>query len=541
MPGEFIADIVLLPTELFRRACYLIDPPLNEYISRKDLKGLEKQLIKGADPDFDSLRHPGGPPLVFAKSEFRYDAVKLLIKFGAKIRPEIFRYAFSSDLEILQFLLSSEQGKGFDFNTDAKNVVIGWTRSIDKWNSQKEVDGISSCIMLLLEHGASPNALDETGLSERKTALDLIMRPELEEIDLSRLIKCMKEHGALTYEELWQAHHELPHLEIQGEVHPMFQQVVCNLKEAREVQHYLVSTQYSGLDCPVLVIDRKVKNKSLKEEPRQYVVRKELNVYKRQSPTAWQQTGEFMDLPAMYRIVLTPPGVKLPSRLANRLPTECFLYEIWRSTPEYEIYVEGAFDVPGVHAFAPDYDLLQAITNRNNDIVHEWPSIPRYETRWVNDTLQLLFSMIQKSKDVSGKGEKSELLWLKKVEEILAQNGLNGNWLPMKPVGKHYNRYAFSSRRTLEDIPENYLDFVPYPDEIIIFFNKNTRANPQKSAVDSPAMVFLNGKNGTGYWNYFSNNIRKYPNFLSVKIYYGDEVSEATVSQIWQSLSALIK
>jgi len=217
LPGELLADVIFMPMELFRRSYHAISPPLTEYIHKNDLEGLERKLKNGADPNAVSTRNywedRAKPPMVYAKFKHNFEAIKILAKYGAKATPELFNWG-ADRFNIYQFIFDSGIADDIDFSANNKDIVIRWTRYILFPSRRDELDAISSCIAHALEHGASPNELDNDGLNGRITALDLLARPEVNGIDVSVLVKIMKEHGALTYDELVKIRPELPNAKV---------------------------------------------------------------------------------------------------------------------------------------------------------------------------------------------------------------------------------------------------------------------------------------------------------------------------------------
>ncbi|MBQ7650112.1 MAG: hypothetical protein IJS15_04090 [Victivallales bacterium] len=213
LPGELLADVIFMPMELFRRSYHALFPPLTEYIYKFDFEGLERKLKDGADPNAVSTRNywkdRAKPPLVYAKARGALEATRILAKYGAKATPELFSWG-ADRFNIYQFIFDSGIADDIDFSADNKDIVIRWTRYILSTGRRDELDAISSCIAQALNHGASPNELDSEGLYDRTTALDLLARAELNGVDVSGLVKIMKDHGALTYDELVKIHPELP-------------------------------------------------------------------------------------------------------------------------------------------------------------------------------------------------------------------------------------------------------------------------------------------------------------------------------------------
>ena len=532
LPGELLADIVLMPTEFFKRAYYAVDPPLNEYLHRKDLAGLERKLQNGVDPNVISTRGYPLLPIIYAKElEYNLDALKILVKYGAKITPEFFNSFAPNRLEMFQYVFDNGLADGIDFKTDTKGIVINWIRYFNyDCPIQEDLDALSAGIALLLEHGASPNDYVEEH-NRMLAALDYLRNPDLTKCDLLALVGILKSYGAMTYEELLKANPELPHLEIRGLVHPMFKQVVESLDKPCYFNNTVLSTKYEGLDCPVLVIDGLPDENNGSKE--QQDIRKNVIVHRRESPSAWCQEGEVFDVPSRYRIVLTPPGMKVPSRLKDGLPKKCIIHEAWLSLPEFEVYVERPYnrnngDLPGVYLGFLEFsrEMIKTVERQ----LESWPRVYHVEDN--------IIANIQKSLGITMEPSSWQANWLKKADGLLRQHGMNGHWLPVKDnkEGIGFDYCFFSSRRTFEEFPKDGFEFVPYPDEVIIhvwwWFNPPELHDYHK--------IVANGKNGDAYWNYHEHSVQGKRNRYNIRILYGDDVSEETVTEIWELLRTVL-
>ena len=528
-----------MPMELFRRSYHAISPPLTEYIHKNDLEGLERKLKNGADPNAVSTRNywedEAMPPLVYAKNNNNLEAIKILAKYGAKATPEIFSWIRPEDIAIFQFIFDSGVADDIDFNADKRDLVFQWTKSLLVVNRQKEIDAISSCIALLLQHGASPNNLGNEGLMKRKTALDLLAQPELNEVDVSGLVKIMKANGALTYDELVKVHPEYPHLEINGDVHPIFKNVVRNIE--KQYPQLYISTKYPGLDCPVLVIDKK--EEVIKGQRPQYLIRSEAVVHRRESPTSWRLKGEHFDIPAGYRIVLTPPGVKLPSRLVDGIPSACFIHEEWYSFPNCEVYFEQPthfFD--NSSSFINELPWLQEIADANPESVKELAQQTQKSTRESSIDIEhhALLAILDCRNQIYLTDKQKVLM--QKAGRLLRGNGFHVNWLPINSAIHHID-CAFSTRRTSAELPSNLMDFIPYPDEIIVLVEHDLNSTLSKNSPEIHRII-PNSKNGLTYWNSQFHHITygtRHP--FSLTVLYGDEVAEESIAKIVDILKTI--
>ena len=530
LPGELLADVVLMPMELFRRACYVIDPPLNEYIHQNDLEGLERRLQNGVDPNHVSTRHSYGlPPVVYAKDvECNFAAMKILVEHGAKITPEFFGSFQPRHLEMVRFVFDNGLADGIDFRKDTKGIVMGWLRCIDSSRHQEDVDAVAEGVALLLEHGASPNDFDKRELHGTTTPLDYLKSPQLVLFDFSRLVEVLRAHGAMTYEELLKSNNELPRLEIKGNAHPMFTHVVENLSKPQNANNLLVSTAYEGVEGPLLVIDMRAPERDASKEAQLF--RKNVIVHRRESPTAWRQEGELFDVPIGCRMVLTPPGRKVPSRLKDGLPKGCIIRESWITLPEYEVYVE--------QPSPSHYNVGGGILGLSYEMRQEFEKQDEKYGRGGYRLEDSLLSKIIKTVATDDDPPSGQAKWMKNAQALLNQNGITGRWLPVKNDIGGFQYYLFSSRRTAEEIAKEASGIVPYPDEIIIHVWQHLNAAPNRNELHETSP---DGKNGSAYWNLHYHSLGKgasHPG--SVHIYYGDEVPEETVVKIWELLKTVL-
>ena len=476
-------------------------------------------------------------PIKYAIQRHNLKAVKLLVEHGAKVTPDLFAEIGLQDIEICKFLTDSGRADNINFGEYPYNVFRLATL-VPLLSSQKDVDIVSSCIAFVLKHGGLPNELNVHGLSGRKTALDILQQPELNKFDISALIKNLKAHGALTYDELVKIRPEMPHLEITGDVHPMFKQVVSAIEKS-EPWNCVISTKYDGLDCPVLVIDH---GRQSSDNGQPYYIRKEVVAHRRETPTAWRQEGEKFDVPAGERVVLTPVGTKLPSRLVGGMPRACIIHEEWYSFPDFEVYFEQPIDFLNAPSSREDIPWIREIAGDNPEIWEAWrQQSQKYKCNLGNDNEhRALLDIFKTHYVINFTWSDKQRVLMKKAGEQLRKNGINANWLPVNDSDSEINYYAFSTRRTANEIPSsNLMDFVPYPDEIIVYIKHELK---RKDRYPDIHHSFPNSKIGLTYWNtqyhYVAYGSKNHP--FAMTICYGDEVPEETLSKILDILSKIL-
>ena len=521
LPGELIADTFFLPLDCLRYAYFKLNPPLAYYIEQNDLEVARKKLEAGADPNKIDYRVSYVPPVVIAKERKSIDSLKLLIDHGAnKIPPQFFIMYFNEE----QFLLDVFKNHlldGIEWKESAKGLILNWIpRRLDA-NELDYLNKRTELITILLEQGLSPNDMDEKALKERKTALDVLLGADYNGLDKSKLINLLKSYGAMTYPELSKKQTKLPHLDKKElDINPFFKSFVEKLEMSRESENYILSTSYPGMDCPVLVIDRKLKWKKTPKDPEQVIYRTSRIVHKRKTPTEWNQIGEPFELPAHCRIVLTPPGRKMPSRLHDGIPTACMIHEEWYSLPEYEAYAEQL-------AFSLDYNIESYYDNDALHLLrqeHGHEKQQRKKERFDPSGIQTL-NLVVKHTVPKYKSTWEESRWMNKASVLLKAAGVEGNWLAIKPWPRIIS-YTFDTHRKTEDIPQDAWEIVPYPNEIMIVINQkvNQTPNAKDTHWQSP-----DGRNGKYYWNW---HFFHWPQKGSITILYGDEVSEETIEKI---------
>ena len=536
VPLEIAADTLFLPFDGLLHANFeYINPPLTRLIEKNDIQRLARKLEGGADPNAIDIRHEVTAPVFYAKEKRNLEAVKLLVEHGAKIPAQFFRSYNLEELEIHRYVLrngippETVQDDYFD-----KNLVYNWLHA--NQSEVKQIDSLVKLTQLFLEKGFTANAYSK---NSRLTALDLVEKDNfLKGADKTELIKLLKSHGAISYPELAEQQTDLPHLKIDGlNIHPKFGQIVDILKKSKESEHYVLSTQYPGIDGPCLVIDY-IDN--INTTP----PRISRLVHRRESPTAWSQTGEPFDMPSCWRLVLTLPDQKIPSRLLPGMPTQNILWEEWYSFPAYEVYLEMNASQMGFIAnqggklfirlhrssFFRDLFELNASAQQQNNLEAQSPVRPKIAEIFIfnsllkqNHTQHSIVSSTQKE-------------WMEKNAILTKQAGIQGNWWTPNIDGSPC--FIFSTHRNNTAVPDSQDDLVPFPNEIFAVIALHKLPWIREDVPQKQQKEEANGRDGTAYWNWkhFESKEEGYYYLL-----YGDEVSDEELDNMQKLLTMLLE
>ncbi len=367
LPVEVVADTLLLPVDLLFYAKFRIHPSLTYLAGEGRLEELERQLKGGADPNEfyrpKELDH-GYFPLGRALKRHQEQAFAMLLDYGAKVPPHLFNRWDKYDIPEYRMCVMA-LNKGFDWEWLKEKGVISregngvWMGAwVEAWLSaanlnvepeacrQKQLqkrDELAEIIRLLLHNGCSiaPSPSPRMWRPER-TMLDKVLEaPRIGEEDRRKMAELLRAHGAMTYRELVALHPELPHLPLEGlDIDPMFMPAVDALVFSEYAAHgYRFSTSYEGFDGPVLVIDcNGWRIPPQKGQVRQW--RKSVKVKRRPSDVEGAPSEEDFEMPQYFRVVLTPPGRRLPPRAEDVVFEPEVFREEWYSLPLYEMYVE---------------------------------------------------------------------------------------------------------------------------------------------------------------------------------------------------------
>ena len=517
LPFELAADVVLLPLDAILYANYKINPPLNVLIKINDMDRLAKRLASGANPNAKPL------PILTAQYHHNLEALRLLQEHGAQI-PIAFLYTFKpSDVDSLRLVLSNGLPQGITIDQKNKALIHQWLSN--NTHQGTGIENLTEIIQLLLDCGFSPNEVPEYNYPQQ-AALDIVEdEANFKTCDKTKLLALLKNHGAKKYNELAESNPDLPQLEMKGgAIDPLFKTVVNFLKQLPAQDFYAVTTQYPGIDAPVLVVDYKPSPSSNTRTSRL--------IHRRESPTAWKQEGEPFDMPACWRLVLTPPGKKVQSRLLPGMPTDCILWEEWYSLPNYEAYIE----MPAMHTYDGTIPLFgrldeilqsdiskQQFTELQKNGVHH----PKLVEAYLSDTLD--------QRTEKGVPSSQDKKWLANAKLHASQIGIAGNWWTLTEKNYIFPRIVFSTHHEIDVSDRQKLNtLVPYPDEIMAILLPNTHYKHFENRQEEHA----NGKDGSAYWNWKRFEFKGKGEFY---LLYGDEVSDEALDKIQKLLTTLLE
>ncbi len=519
-PFELCADLLMLPYDCALHINYSVHPPLNEYILRNDLKGLAKKLDNGADPNFiDNRYRKPNLPLLDAYSQKKQKAFNLLLEHHAVIPLTLFKNGNSHahNLMLKDALATGRFDKAKCNSRAASSIIYDWLKYLEFCSPGKEEETYAlrtELLSILLGYGFPVNGIVTTNHWQQETALDYLLRisakmnkPE-EKSMIEKLISLLRSYGGKTFAELYpDAEVHLPPEVSQEEIPSVFQPFVNYLATAPDssvLENCRFSTSYPGIPSPVLVLDYCYPNNK-------NLCRRKIQIHRRQSPTRWNQEGDFFEVPYVMRLVLTPAGVRVPSRLDEDLPTKDILIEEWHSLPEFEVYIENA------------PMLLDSVNYSFEKAIGDFLGISDYP--------------MQKGKmrdgdylydPINGFDEKNKYDFNTKVSERLLSKGEEKlpshiyKWY--RGAGGHF----YSSHRDLYYLDAASDHRVPFPDEIFVYAG-GIAAMDQSSDSDSKEH----------YWNY---KVYKFPGVKRfVRIYHGDEVDPKEMDNLLQQAKRLLK
>ena len=539
VPCELAADILFLPYDAARHLQYVSHPPLNEIIWKNDLNELDQRLAHGDDPNAVDFRFFGRKgqypcrPLMSAFAKGRLEAFNMLLDHGADVPMEFFSegniYQMAFSPQGLDFLKSAlKKGIAPDKLNSiyASTVVPGLLSRAKNWriHEEEKFHIVHSLLSLLLDHGFTPN-----GIKAQHTALDYLLDVFPSE-KRDRLVTLMRSFGAKTFAEL---EAEQPHALLPPEINPQdvqdcFKPVIEILlhedQDRKRGSPYRFSASYPGIEGPLVVVD------VLGMDGSQANFRKYINIHHRVTPTRWDIQGEPFDIPAYLRLILTPPGTCVPSRLPMDLPKKDVLLEEWYSLPTCELYIER---LPYIFSSHRNTDIerkigqILALAGISHDIIGKDDRY-YFEHNPINRIGRLYYHHIQVignlntiegSYNLDLKDKKAEYLFEDKANALAKQSGLPGSW--RAPSSTCF----YSSHRDLLFLDRTIDHRVPYPDEIFavvhtstipFLVTDSTRKNGQGNIVDY-------------YWNC---RIDGFPGKGNLVLYYGDEVSQETLDSV---------
>ena len=559
IPLEIALDTLFLPVDGVFYTQYVSNPPLDKYLYDNDLEGMKTALEKGADPNAIHPLFIKKEPVIVTAFKKQNEAIfELLLEYGATIPFSILEVFDLNSAKMLRRAFKDGCPKELLEKDSSKYVVSKWIRfHLGRWNrAPRDADALVDILMLLMENGFPPVCEgEESGIHGKKTSLDVVLENlAMETLAKDRLVAAMRAYGAKRYCEL---HNQAPpsgHLNTDSlKIDAMFQPVIDILEESNRAGLFVLKDSYPGVDGPVLVID-----KPLVEEPcfpdfkRKLYYRSTIRIHRRVSKTEWSERTETLDVPSWYRIVLTPPGKRLPSRRPNGMPTECGFWEAWYTLPTCELYVEHTMSCGDY----PDRDLLRICLlamglDDNRELTRcilfapekvdksimdllKWPAARKYNESNLLDDL----AWMNKSRE-EFKGEfaitDKERRWLSKATKTLAAIGISAEWSKFGPN----TSYAFSTYRDMAKITSEECPYAPRPDEIVAIIAPLGYYSPAHQPFShegknywnrsSRPCVFPSVGNSKGAWK------------GSVFLFYGDSVSEKRLEEVFQALETLKK
>ncbi len=567
LPLEVVADVVMLPMDIAVYAEYCANPPLALLVEKNDLKRLEARLKHGADPNEKDWRHYGSP-LMNASKYRNIEAVKLLLKYGAK--PEHVSY-FNYHLETFYqeeayLCLLHGVPDGFASNAEAEFYVREWIeawlslyksskyKSSDekiKENNKRRKQQFEIIKMLLDNH--FPTNIIRSNYREgeaQRTALDLVLIDRnLPPLEKETMVALLRSHGAKSYSELAQENPALPHLDKAGLTIPQaFDPVVNILAHSYEAACYRLSKGFPGVRGESLVIDYLPIKELLAKKP--YLVT--IKGHRRKSVTEWNQELESFEVPAYFRAVLTEKGKRVPMQL-DRVPLERVFCEQWFSLPTCELYLQfhpGKF-LDGVRNNVELRDIVLMRYPKGTSIYSlSSKEIPHIERSWDEDTFKEILRDVKE--DDSDEPSAEEKAFLKRAIAKAAELGLTGHWERL-PRGKPDHRgvtppirYVFSTHRSLEELRKTPSPVAPYPDEVLLIlpFVKMPSAEDTQYVLSYNRYQPLCYRSSEWeYWNHsktFLFDKREGGWGMDVKIMHGDDaVKQKTFSSIKPLLKAI--
>ena len=515
LPFEMVADTLCLPHDIYLYHDYKQNPPLDLLIKEKRYDELEKRLKAGEDPNkYDWRTISNMRPVEQALHDQDVKAYSLLLEHGAVPDKKTFTDHIrltNENKEIIRLALERSPEK-YDVIHIWCNNHLRSTQKLSVSEQQMLID-----IIEMMVHHGFPVQSSSSARYQRETALDMayddktVLTPE----NRKRLIDLLKAHGGKTYLEMTQTDKILPHLHTENlEIHPMFNQIIKQLEKSWNSENYLLSTHYDGIDGPVLVVDLPMPPPDDARKPLE--TRRTAYVHRRISATEWNQKGEPFDLPAGWRLIATPKGRKMPSRLSPDMP-RLFLQEFWATLPECEVYLEFK-------------------SSQNDD----WQKILMLDETSGHATKKPEYHDVSAESYFLSKGywktctfnlTNIDEKWLSSLNEATASVGLPGQWNRcFVEHNKTVPCYAYDVNGRFSQITEEHPEIIPKPDEILCLFSADGNRNSQNKMV-------MNSKEGKTYWNYRL----VYISGFEIHIFFGDDVSMDQLNQMQTAVENAIK
>ena len=520
LPLELVADTLCLPHDIWLYHDYKQNPPLALLVKEKRYDELEKRLKAGENPNKNDWRmFDHSSPTQQAIHALDVKAYSLLLEYGAVPNETPFanRLLTKENKEIIRMTLQKCSVQNDDIIFHWCNNLFTSSRKLSPSEQQFFVD----IIEMMVNHGFPPQSPSSFSVP-RKTAMDMVYddKTVLSRENRQRLINILKAHGGKTYVELTQTDKSLPHLHTENlEIHPVFNQIIGQLQKSWQSERYRLSTHYDGIDEPVLVIDLPWPTVDGAEP------RKTIFVHRRISTTEWNQEGELFDVPTGWRIVATPRGKRMPSRLSSDMP-RLFLRESWMTLPECEVYLECPGEIfSGVQALLPETLRLDKTSNTLEILPR--PYDVRSEARFMHSNMEKWTAALTKTDEK----------WLSSLNKATSSAGFPGQWSRCLLDHDMTNPiYVYDVNGRFARKTDEHPVIVPKPDEIICVFVPY-RLLDKSDKRNGRSWIWMNSKDGYSYWNY-----RKF--FVSgfaIYVFFGDEVSNAILDQMQATLETIMK
>ena len=533
VPIELAADIVCLPLDIAIYTHYRLNPPLALLVENNQLGKLAKALEKGADPNYIDRRFGPETPLWVAFAQHNVEAYRILLDHGAQIDASPgsgmpYRDEWR-DREItllaLRHGLPETRAKDPNSKRNVNEWVGGWMKAVTADPPKPEdVSQTFEVIELLLKHNFPVNNYfgrtddDETGI----TALDkVLLKRELPPEEKAKMVSLLRAHGAKTYPELAKENPKLPHLNLDGiAVPPQFQPVVDLMEHSVEAAAYRVTDKHPTLEGPLLVFDYL----PLKDAKAQKPYFKTIALHRRKSPTEWNQEVEKMDVPAVFRMILTDKGRKVPSQMDDSLPRLMAISEKWISLPTCEMYI--AYN-PLTGYRNSDLESIVGLSYPPTESIYNYRmKIEGPGGRHPGDSIFFMNGFMKKEDpmliDESPEADDA----LKRLRAKTAEMQLQGEWRAIRSNNNKLTHFVFTTRRTLEELKECEYPVAPYPDELIVDASLKDYKIPEKP-YEWHRLSYRN-QSCNGYWNRKDCSI-KHP--YDAMILYGDAIPQETIKK----------
>lgn len=547
VPCELAADILFLPADVARHIQYICHPPTNELIRKNDLNALSRHLTHGEDPNAIDFRFFGRNqeptlPLIEAFHNGTLEAFNLLLDNGAEVPLELFfkRNIYHTHYSNNRFaMLQAAARKGLAKDKvnclAARGIILNQLTNVA--DKESSFSNLYPLLSLLLDIGFPPNGkIDPNG--KRRTALDHLMEAPPSE-NKEKLIRLMREHGAMTFAEL---NESKPKEQLPPEITPQdipddFKPVIDILLAPNPYRRrdsrlpYRFSASYPGVEGPVVVVDFQRNDYSFSDKPRN-ISRHWIQIHHRKTPTQWKQQGEPFDIPAYFRLVLTPLGKRVPSRLPVDLPKKDVLLEEWHTLPTCELYIERP---PYMFHRNTDEERVVAKILALAGIPHDvYGKDDRYyfEHDPVNRICKLYYNGNEEDDyNLETRELREEYNWEKKAAAMSKKAGMKGVWLAHTCGSRHY---FYSSHRDLRYLDLDSDHRVPYPDEIIAVIPTRVASQITHNSVHD----YSKEHKGDYYWNC---QVHEFTRKGRITLYYGDEVKEEELNAVVEMTKRIMK